>query len=372
MEKSKYRQKQKFDFTPYEGQSDAQLLDTGKHWVDSNNFYNLQTCFDLITALRDKQKSSVAVELSRYLFEKVPSARNLNAWMVSVIDEGYIDKQIDMLNQIEDKLKICNVEFDRNIFATWLKTINYLIDIGKIDKSEFFEVYNKCPDEEKYSNTYIIAQHYVRLNADGRYKEVIAHYNTLPHGVKNNFFVKRYYENALELSGGPRPIENENKKDNKGLFIVFGRNIKQYDIVKQLLETSDAHILSLKEIGTEGSKTITEQIDGHIHEASHAIVLLSADDIGYLASDAPVAEANRARENVIFEYGYVVGALGRDNVVSLSSDTALQLPSDIIGIRFIQFDIDNPRAGINDLVSQLKKWNFTFNDSKLVQLLLSL
>lgn len=123
MEKSKYRQKQKFDFTPYEGQSDAQLLDTGKHWVDSNNFYNLQTCFDLITALRDKEKCSVAVELSQYLFEKVPSARNLNAWMVSVIDEGYIDKQIDMLNQIEDKLKICNVEFDRNIFATWLKTI---------------------------------------------------------------------------------------------------------------------------------------------------------------------------------------------------------------------------------------------------------
>lgn len=232
MEKNKNRQKQKFDFTPYEAQSDTQLFETGKNWVDSNNYYNLQTCFDFIGALRDKKKLSVAVNLSQYLFEKVPSARNLNAWMISINDEGDIDKQVEMLKQLDNKLKLCKTDFERNIFATWLKTINYLIDIGKIDRSVFFDVYNKCPDDEKSANTYIIAQYYVRLNADGRYREVISHYNTIALGARNNTFVKRYYESAVNLSGGLLPGESSNSKEKKGIFIIFGRNQKQYDLVK--------------------------------------------------------------------------------------------------------------------------------------------
>ena len=76
------------------------------------------------------------------------------------------------------------------------------------------------------------------------------------------------------------------------------------------------------------------------------------------------------RENVLFEYGYVVGAMGRDKVVSISSDKAVELPSDVIGVRYIPLSLEQPNAGISEFISQLKRWGFTVDASKLVELLL--
>ncbi len=372
MDKIKNRQKKQFDFSQYETKSDKQLIEIGEEWVNSNNINDLQRCFDYIVALRDKQKFTVASTLSGYLFEKVPSARHLNAWMISISDEGDISKQVALLEQMEDKLSLCNITYERNVFCTWLKSLNFLIDIGKADRQTFFNVFDRCPEEEKQTNTYLIAQYYVRLNADGKFNEVIDHYeNTVTDGAKINTYVKRYYERAKQLGGRLTPIIPQQSQGNdKGIFIIFGRNQKQYSIIKKVLETSDAYIVSLKETGTEGSKTIIEQIESHINEARYAIVLLSADDIGYLASDIPAIGPNRVRENVLFEYGCVVGAMGRDKVVSISSDDTIELPTDVIGVRFISLNLDAPKNGISDLVNQLKRWGFTLNSSKLVELLL--
>ena len=103
------RENAQFDFTSYQGHTDSQLLETGKHWVGENNYYFLQKCFDFIGALRQKEKFSVAVQLSQYSFDKVPSARNLNALMISINNDRNIDKQVSMLHQIEELLKKCHI-----------------------------------------------------------------------------------------------------------------------------------------------------------------------------------------------------------------------------------------------------------------------
>lgn len=365
----KNREKSQFDFTPYQAQSDSQLLETGKKWADENNYYSLQKCFDFIGALRQKEKYSVAVELSQYLFDKVPSARNLNALMISINNEGDIDKQVSMLCQIEDLLKRCKISYERNIFGTWLKTTNNLIDIGKVDRQLFFDIYDKCPEDEKTKNSYIIAQYYVRLNADGRYDEVVSHYRSVAPGTQNNFYVKKYYNRAVELSGKkvPEVVQpfgdggNDRPVDNKGVFIVFGRDSELYSFILKFIKMTDAKAISLAETGPEGSKTIIEQLENHIREAKYAIVLLSPDDIGYLASGDSSAKEKRARQNVLIEYGYTLGFLGRQNVISISVDSDIDLPTDIHGIRYVALDLNNKKQGIQDLVKQMEKWNFSVN-----------
>lgn len=361
--------KSQFDFTPYQAQSDAQLLETGKQWVDENNYYSLQKCFDFIGALRQKEKFSVAVHLSQYLFDRVPSARNLNALMISINNEGDIDKQVSMLRQIEELLHKCNISYERNIFGTWLKTTNNLIDIGKVDRQLFFDIYDKCPEEEKTINSYIIAQYYVRLNADGRYDEVISHYRSVAPGVQNNFYVNKYYTRAVELSGRKindfsivAPDDSANRSvDSKGVFIVYGRDNDLYNFVLTFLKMTDAKAISLAETGPEGSKTIIEQLENHIREAKYAIVLLSPDDIGYLAMGNVDEKEKRARQNVLIEYGYTLGFLGRQNVISISVDSSLDLPTDLHGVRFIPLNLKDKKMGIQDLIKQMEKWNFNIN-----------
>ena len=360
----KNREKTQFDFTPYQGQSDNQLLETGKHWVDENNYYSLQKCFDFIGALRQKEKYDIAVELSQYLFDKVPSARNLNALMISINNEGNIDKQVLMLHNIEELLKKCHIDYERNIFGTWLKTTNNLIDIGKVDSKLFFDIYKKCPEDEKINNSYIVAQYYVRLNVDGRYDEVISHYKNVAPGTKNNFYVKKYYNRAVELSGKSIKYEpgeraaTERSVDDKGVFIVFGRNSELYSFIIKFLKMTDAKSISLEETGPEGSKTIIEQLENHMREAKYAIVLLSPDDIGYIATDEFAEKEKRARQNVLIEYGYTLGLLGRQNVVSICSDSSLELPTDLHGIRYIPLDLKNKTNGMQDLIKQMERWNF--------------
>ena len=68
----------------------------------------------------------------------------------------------------------------------------------------------------------------MRLNADGRYDEVITHYQKVTPGTQNNFYVKKYYNRTVELSGKPiKPTVgdsggHERTVDDKGTFIAFG------------------------------------------------------------------------------------------------------------------------------------------------------
>lgn len=361
------RIKEEFDFAPYRGLSDAQLLETGKNWVDENNYYSLQRCIDFIGAIRHQKKLNVAVELSQYLFSKVPSVRNLNTLMTCVNSEGNINKQVEMLNKMDELLGQCGTSYDSSIFAIWLKTANNLIDIGKVQRERFYEILEKCPDEEKCSNSYIIAQYFVRLNADGKYDEVIKHYKQVRPGAQRNIYVRRYYENAVKHSGLipgalDDPIKSgERSVNGKGIFVVFGRNSELHTYITKLLKLTNATVISLEDTGPEGSMTIIEQLDSHIRDAMYAIVLLTPDDVGYLASDGSEKMEHRARQNVLIEYGYTLGVLGRQNVLSIVQDSGLDLPSDLGGIRYVPYDSADKKRTIPDLVKQLEKWNFEVN-----------
>ena len=66
------------------------------------------------------------------------------------------------------------------------------------------------------------------------------------------------------------------------------------------------------------------------------MVILSPDDIAH-AKDAPTAQEQRARQNVIFEMGFFVGRLGRKHTFALVRGDVTR-PSDIDGLLYISMD----------------------------------
>lgn len=80
-------------------------------------------------------------------------------------------------------------------------------------------------------------------------------------------------------------------------------------------------------------QTLIEKFEGHAAEAGYVVVLATADDVG--RSKGVDTDSPRARQNVVFEWGFFVGALGRQKVAVLY-EQGVELPSDILGVAYIQ------------------------------------
>jgi hypothetical protein len=119
------------------------------------------------------------------------------------------------------------------------------------------------------------------------------------------------------------------------VFIVHGRDDALKGDVARFLEKIGLEVVILHEQPNQG-RTIIEKFSDH-SDVSFAVILLTGDDRGGLASASPDAYKLRARQNVIFELGYFVGRLGRKRVAAICGP-GVELPSDYHGVVFIPQD----------------------------------
>jgi len=85
-----------------------------------------------------------------------------------------------------------------------------------------------------------------------------------------------------------------------------------------------------------GSSTVIETLEQEAKTSHFAVVLMTPDDMGYGKVDGVEFIKARARQNVIFEAGLLLGILGRDRVAILKkADT--EMPSDAYGILYIAY-----------------------------------
>ncbi|MEN0569829.1 nucleotide-binding protein [Serratia nevei] len=120
----------------------------------------------------------------------------------------------------------------------------------------------------------------------------------------------------------------------KKVFIVHGHDSSLKFEVSAFLsaEGFDPIILHTQ---TNNGDTIIEKLERYIDQVSFAVVLYTACDIGR-AIDAPESEnKNRARQNVVFEHGYLISKLGRKNVVALRVQ-GVEVPGDLNGIVYLE------------------------------------
>lgn len=123
--------------------------------------------------------------------------------------------------------------------------------------------------------------------------------------------------------------KNDSKINNNKVFIVHGHNGELKYKTAELLRKLGIEPIILHD-QPNSCRTIIEKIEDFGSEASAAIILFTPDDVGKAVSeDEP---KSRGRQNVVFEAGYFMGLLGRNNTILIKSDDSIELPGDLDGI----------------------------------------
>ena len=133
---------------------------------------------------------------------------------------------------------------------------------------------------------------------------------------------------------GQADQKKEVSMDKAKVFVVHGHDDLAKVTVARFLEKLGLEPVILHEKAS-GGRTIIEKIENYTN-VGFAIVLYTPDDIGCVAATKPDLKP-RARQNVLFEHGYLIGKLGRGNVCALLKGD-VEKPSDISGIAYVSFD----------------------------------
>lgn len=134
-------------------------------------------------------------------------------------------------------------------------------------------------------------------------------------------------ESQIAYAAGKRIVNNK-------VFIVHGHDSELKEKVARRLEQQGIEAIILSEQANRG-RTIIEKIEAY-SDVHVAIALFTQDDIG-VAKEEKGNEKYRARQNVVFEAGYFMGYLGRENVIMITEEN-LEIPGDLSGMVYTTKD----------------------------------
>jgi predicted nucleotide-binding protein len=118
------------------------------------------------------------------------------------------------------------------------------------------------------------------------------------------------------------------------VFIVHGHDELAKTEVALFIERLGFKPIILHEQSNRGKKII-EKIEAN-SDVAFGIVLYTPCDIGTVQGQENHLKP-RARQNVVFEHGYLIGKLGRENVCALMKGD-IEIPSDMSGVVYTPMD----------------------------------
>jgi len=163
---------------------------------------------------------------------------------------------------------------------------------------------------------------------------------------------------AKESRPSPKPAAGEivPPLTSKKIFIVHGKDKENTKILKEMLvQWGFEPIIMIEE--PHMGRTLVEKLIALRSDVGYVFALMTPDDVGIgrtelakllegfeSATGHHPANANelaaslkeRARQNVIFEYGLFMGYLGRDRVCLLKKGT-VDFPTDLLGLGYVEF-----------------------------------
>ncbi len=117
------------------------------------------------------------------------------------------------------------------------------------------------------------------------------------------------------------------------VFIVHGHDDLAKEQVARTIEKAGFEAIILHEKAS-GGRTIIEKIERY-SDVSFAVVLYTPCDLGRGKECAE--DRFRARQNVVFEHGYLISRLGREHVCALVKED-VEPPGDVSGVVYIRMD----------------------------------
>lgn len=147
------------------------------------------------------------------------------------------------------------------------------------------------------------------------------------------------------------PVVARNKRK---VFIVHGRDDHAKYEVSRFIEGLGLEAIILHEQANAGM-TIIEKIERYTNDADFALVLYTPCDQGRGYHEQQQKPKDRARQNVVFEHGYLMAKLGRKNVCALVKGM-VETPNDISGVVYVS--LDHPGAWQREVVKELRECGY--------------
>ena len=179
---------------------------------------------------------------------------------------------------------------------------------------------------------------------------------------------------AKEISGRLRQRLLDVRRKNPKPFVFIGSSSEGKAIAEDLKGLLDDGTIDVK-IWSDGvfeaSDTAIESLESMVRESDFAILVLTPDD----TVKSRGAHAAAPRDNVIFELGLFMGALGRKRVFALCANPgkatlwqkliarkakSLKVPTDLLGVTTLRYRRKND--GTLDLTNAVKDLKKRFDD----------
>jgi predicted nucleotide-binding protein len=213
-------------------------------------------------------------------------------------------------------------EFGQERFAAWLRQVSTFLDENLPGQAAKL-------NSRLQTSVMFVSRGETDLDVFKRMKGIpaLAFLDSLTIDVQNDEF-DFYREPAVPEI----PIAEAGIRSRR-VFIVHGHDELLLTKAARFIERLGYEPVILHEQANKGM-TIIEKIEVNT-DVGFAIVLYTPDDKGNVASEANQGSLNfRARQNVVFEHGYLMAKLKRANVVPLMGGK-VETPSDISGIVYV-------------------------------------
>ncbi len=140
-------------------------------------------------------------------------------------------------------------------------------------------------------------------------------------------------EPEVEFAFENLPAEPGEQFNKNQVFIVHGHDEHAKNDVKAYVESKGLEPIILH-LQASGGRTIIEKID-HYSNVGFGVVIYTECDVG--AKRDTLDYKWRARQNVVFEHGYLISKLSRERVAALVKGD-VETPNDISGVIYVTLD----------------------------------
>lgn len=299
------------------------------------NIYDHELDFALNQAIQHEYLTTYLKEYDAVIVEDIPPKPVSFNYLV-VTDSLFYNYYV-----FQDVLEVIGAaDFLKNASAEMIVRIRRLPEYN-----EFLELYGRIC--EQAADRLEVRSYFLRLK---RYVPASKlHFLFLNFIIGMNEEVRKFQNllNALLDKSVDFPFDKEllNDKDkiifgrddenmvNKKIFIVHGHDMKVRDKVELFCRRIGLDPVILSEKASAG-KTIIEKIEFY-SEVSYALILYTGCDEGRTKGTGELHD--RARQNVVFEHGYMVVKLGRNRVIALV-DKGVEIPGDLSGVVYISLE----------------------------------
>lgn len=168
-----------------------------------------------------------------------------------------------------------------------------------------------------------------------------------------------FQKSKEELDTKPQINKSKKSYDKNKVFIVHGHNNEVKLEVARFIEKMGFKPIILHEQASN-SQTIIEKIESY-SDVGFGIVIYTPCDVGAINSENPKLNY-RARQNVVFEHGFLIGKLGRSNICSLVKGE-VETPNDISGIVYTSMDSTNWHI---ELAKEMKASGYAVDMNKVI------